>query len=66
MPSSSRDTIGHAEAVALEERTLELLAWKTLQRPPYASTMAADHPYRTLNPTQQPSRWKSAPYELLA
>ena len=26
MQLSSRDTIGHAQAVALEERTLELLA----------------------------------------
>ena len=105
-PSSLQDLKPNSEAVALEERTLrvarvenpptsavrqhdgspssfrtlnptqkpsrwksgpyELLAWKTLQRPPYASTMASHHPYRTLNPTQKPSRWKSAPYKLLA
>ena len=26
--------------------------------------MAAHHPYRTLNPTQKPSPWKSAPYRV--
>ena len=65
MPSSSLDIKITQKPSPWKSAPYELLAWKTLQRPPYASTMAAHHPYRTLNPTQKPSRWKSGPYELL-
>ena len=65
-PSSLQDLKPNSEADASEDRTLQVARVENPQRPPYASTMAAHHPYRPLSPTQKPSPWKTAPYELLA